>query len=111
MRRIPLFAALAAGVFLCATVWAQEVIFRGFVQKVDPVDFTITLRTSGNPRVVPVTPSATVMIGGKTARLEDIPLNSSVHIVAARDSQGIPRATRIEVESATPTPSATTPPD
>jgi hypothetical protein len=50
------------------------------------------------------------MMGGKSVRLEEVPLDSQVHIVAARDSQGVPRATRIEVLSAPSTPPAVTPP-
>src|SRR5947209_8809528 len=86
MRRIPVFAVLAAGLCICATAWGQELIFRGFVQKVDPVDLTITLRMTSNTRVLPITPSAVIMMGGQVSKLDQIPLNSPVQIVAVRDS-------------------------
>src|SRR5436309_712312 len=98
MRRIPVLAALAVGISLCATAWAQELIFRGFAQKVDPTDLTITLRMTGNTRVLPISPSAVITMGGQVAKLDQIPLNSPVQIVAVRDAQGQPRVTRIEVE-------------
>jgi len=110
MRRIPIIVALGAGILLCATVWAQEVVLQGWVRKIDPVNSRITLRTTGNPRVVPVASSAVVLIDGKVGKLEDIPLESEVHITAIRQGQGEPQATRIEVISPTPLPSAASPP-
>src|SRR4051794_33366194 len=110
MRRIPLLAAMAVGISLCATAWAQELIFRGFVQKVDPVDLTITLRMAGNTRVFPINPSAVIMLGGQVTKLDQIPLNSPVQMVAVRDAQGQPRASRIEIEGQGTGHSAVAPP-
>jgi len=90
---------LVAMLGICATAWAQEVVFRGYVQKVDPVKATITLRTTGNPRVVPVAPAAVVMLGGKAVTLDQIPLNSEIAITAVRDAQGVAQATQIAVEA------------
>jgi hypothetical protein len=106
MRRILISGILAAVLGLCATAWAQEVVFRGYVQKVDPLNATITLRTTGNPRIVPVAPSAVVMLRGKAVTLEQIPLNSEVSITAVKDAQNVARATRITIETPRDMPSA-----
>jgi len=91
--------ALLAVLGICATAWAQEVIFRGYVQKVDPLKATITLSTTGNPRVVPVAPSAVVMLRGKAATLDPIPLHSEASITAVRNAQGVAQATQIAVDA------------
>ena len=106
MRRIVIVGGLVAGISLCLTGWAQEVTLRGYVQKVDPVNFKLTLRTTGNPRVVQVAPSAVVMIGGKAGTIEQIPLNSQVSIVGVKDSQNVTQATQITVETSTNLPPA-----
>src|SRR5436189_5864422 len=98
MKRISTIGALTAITSLCVAAWAQEVVFRGYVQKVDPINATITLRTTGNPRIVPVAPSAVVMLSGKAVTLEQIPLNSEVSITAVRDAQNVARATQIMLE-------------
>jgi len=106
MKRMSLIGTLAAVAGLCATAWAQEVTFRGYIQKVDPTNATITLRTTGNPRVVPVSPSAVIMLRGKQATLDQIPLNSEVSITAVRDAQRVEHATQITVETARDLPPA-----
>jgi hypothetical protein len=109
MRLIPCFA-LAAALLLPSAVYAQQITIAGWVDRVDPASATLTIRTLANPRTIPVAPNAAIRINGTVARLEQLPFNSPVSIIAEKDANGVLHATQISVRTSGGQPSAAAPP-
>lgn len=102
--------SLAAALVLAGAVWAQQVSIAGWVDRVDPATASITIRTLAAPRTIEVAPNAIIEINGRVGRLEQLPFNSRVSIVAEKDANGVIHATRITVQAAGRQPSAAAPP-
>jgi len=101
--------ALAAALLLPAAVHAQQISLAGWVQRVDAANATLTIRTLDNPRTIPVAPNAVISVNGVVSRLDQLPFNSSVSIIAEKGPDAVLRATQISAQSTGRQPAAAAP--
>jgi hypothetical protein len=87
--------SLAAALLSSSAAYAQQITIGGWVQRVDAASASITIRTLHNPRTISVAPNAVIRVNGAAARLDQLPFNSSVSIIAEKDPNGVLRATQI----------------
>jgi hypothetical protein len=100
----------AAGLLLPGAALAQRVNLGGWVGRVDTANSTITVRTLGNPRTLPVAPNAVIRLNGAPSRLDQLPLNSSINIVAEPNPNGVLQVTQIVAGTDIRQPAASAPP-
>jgi hypothetical protein len=109
MRLIPYVAALAV-LPLPAVVFAQQITITGWVDSVDTANSTVTIRTLNNPRTVQVAPNAVIRVNGVVSRLDQLPANAEISIIAEKGPNDVVRATQITVGSSGAQPAAAVPP-
>lgn len=108
MRWIPC-VAVAATLPIPAVVLAQPVTVGGWVDRVDTTNSTITIRTQANPRTIQIAPNVTVRLNNAAIRLDQIPADGEVSIIAERGPTGVLQATQINVRSTGRQPAAVAP--
>jgi hypothetical protein len=108
MRPI-LYFVLAAALQVPTALYAQQVTVGGWVDRVDPASGTLTLRTFGNPRTIQIAPNATVRLNGVVVRLDQLPRDSDVTVIAEKGQDGALHAVQINARGAAGSPAASYP--
>lgn len=94
---------VAAALQLPAAVMAQQAVVSGWVESVDNQANTLTIRGTGNPRTIQVAPDAVIRVNGQAARLDQLPRDGQISVMAQKLPSGVLQATEINVRStATP---------
>jgi len=86
---------------------AQQAVVSGWVDSVDMQATTLTIRGTGNPRTIQVAPDAVIRVNGQAVRLDQLPVDGQVSVIAQKLPNGVLQATEINVRSsAAPRPAA-----
>jgi hypothetical protein len=109
MRFMPCIA-LALVLLLPSAVSAQQISLAGWVDRVDAANATLTIRTLDMPRTLQVAPNAAIRINGVVSRLDQLPFNSPVSIIAEKDANGVLHVTQISAQTTGRQPAAAAPP-
>jgi len=80
-----------------AAVMAQQAVVSGWVDSVDNQANTLTIRGSGNPRTIQVAPDAVIRVNGQTTRLDQLPRDGQITVMAQKLPSGVLQATEINV--------------
>jgi hypothetical protein len=110
MMRLTACLIIAAALQVPAAVVAQQITIAGWVDRVDTQNSTVTIRTLSNPRTIQVAPDAVIRVDGQVRRLDQLPINSRISIIAQQGPNDVLRATQLTSESATGQPAAGYPP-
>src|SRR5207249_7441135 len=90
-----LYLVLAAALQVPTALYAQQVTVGGWIDRVDPARGTLTLRTFGNPRTIQIAPNAVVRLNGMVVRLDQLPRDSNVSVIAEKGQDGMLHAVTI----------------
>jgi hypothetical protein len=104
-----LYLSLAAALQVPTALYAQQVTVAGWLDRIDAANGTLTLRTFGNPRTIQVAPNATVRINGAAARIEQLPLDSQISVIAEKGPDGMLHAVQISARGTIGSPTAGSP--
>jgi len=91
------YLGVAAALVVPAAVIAQQAIIAGWVDSVDTQANTLTVRGTGNPRIIQVAPNAVIRINGQATRLDQLPKDGQVSLIAQKLPSGVLQAIEINV--------------
>jgi len=88
---------VAVALVVPAAVIAQQAIVAGWVDSVDTQANTLTVRGTGNPRTIQVSPNAVIRVNGQATRLDQLPKDGPVSLIAQKLPTGVLQAIEISV--------------